>query len=121
MGGILWAYTEIACGLLCSSLPIVPRLYQEIFSTNPSDTSDTIAHKALAARSKSSASATKDGHREWVSFDTRARQKGDWIHLDDHHNPELPPRTTVDVQHRTKEEQAIEDAIEGDVDMERGS
>ena len=120
MGGILWAYAEIACGLLCSCLPIIPRLYQDLFSTSPSHTSNTTARKALAERSKGSASVAEDRHGKWVGFDSRRQQKGDWIHLDDRNNPELPPRTTVDVEHRTSEEQAIEDAIEGNVDVEEG-
>ena len=117
MGGILWGYAEIACGLLCSCLPVIPRRYQDMFSSTPRNTNNATAHKTLAERTKASTSAAKDGRTEWVPFDSRAKQRGDWIHLDDRNDPELPPRTTVDVEHRTSEEQAIEDAIEGNVDM----
>lgn len=38
---------------------------------------------------------------------------GDWIHLDDRNVPGLPPRTTVDVEHRTEDDDAVGQAVEG--------
>lgn len=35
MRGAMWAFAELACGLLCSCFPILPRLYQHISAIAP--------------------------------------------------------------------------------------
>ena len=73
---------------------------------------------------KASVSAAARQGSHWAN---KASGKGDnWIHLDDRNVPGLPPRTTVDVEQRTKDEDAVENAVEGkeinssDEDLEKG-
>ena len=64
--------------------------------------------------------AGKDGRAERVPFDSRAKQGGDQINLDNRFAPDLPPTVTVDVEQRTSEKQATEDVIEGHIYVEKG-
>ena len=74
----------------------------------------------MAERTKASTLTEKEGRAERVPFDSRAKQRGDQISLDNRFAPDLPPTVTVDVEQKTSEKQATEDAIEGHIDVEKG-
>lgn len=119
--GVMWAFAEIAFGLACSCFPILPRLYQHVSAVAPYSTS---AQGLQNETTKASVSAAAKQGTHWGN---NGRDKGgQWIHLDDRNVPGLPSRTTVDVQQRSGDDDALEDAVEGkevnsvDGDLERG-
>lgn len=123
MQGVMWAFAEIAFGLACSCFPILPRLYQHVSGITPY--SGGTADEGLQDRStKASTSAAAKQGAHWGS--KNKEKGGNWIHLDDRNIGGLPPRTTVEVEQRTVDEDAVEDAVEGkgvglaDNDLEKG-
>lgn len=110
MQGEMWAFAEIAFGLACSCLPILPRLYQHMSSISPY-TGGTSDHRFQDPSTKPSLSVAAQHAAHWGG---KGRENGgNWIHLDDRILPGLPQRTTVELQQRTKDEDAVEDAVEG--------
>ena len=110
MQGEMWAFAEIAFGLTCSCFPILPRLYQDAPSTN-SYNGEILGTDLQDPSAKNSITVAASQAARWGS---KGRENGgNWIHLDDRNVPGLPARTTVDVEHRTMDEDAVKDAVEG--------
>ena len=98
-----------------SCFPILPRLYQHVASVTPYN-SGTSGKAIQDHRTKTSVSAAAKQGSHWGN---KGRENGgNWIHLDDRNIPGIPARTTVDVEQRTKDDDAMEEAVEGkEVDL----
>ena len=122
----MWAFAEIAFGLACSCLPILPRLFQHVSSVTPytrGTSDDTLQDPST----KPSVPTAAQQAAQWRS---KGREKGgNWIHLDDRNVTGLPERTALELQQWTEDEEALENAVEGkkimkadnDLEMERGT
>ena len=106
------SFAELACGLLCSCLPILPRLYQHISAIAPYTNRHGSDQAALADDAETRATIEKAA-KTGLSKSKKGRGGGDWIHLDDKTLPSLPSRTTVDIEQRNVEEDRFDGAIEG--------
>lgn len=94
----LWADAEIACGLLCSCLVILPRLYQHLSSIVPYGGNDTPA-QGLADRS--------------TRFNPSSRKsRGHWVQLDGLASPRSPSQAREEGRNGG-DEPALENAVDG--------
>ncbi|CAF9925643.1 hypothetical protein IMSHALPRED_006739 [Imshaugia aleurites] len=71
--GVLWAIAEIACGLLCSCLVVLPRLYQHLASITPHKGDSATLARAMADQNT-----------------PEPQSKRDWIQLQDRNDGSLP-------------------------------
>ena len=103
----MWGFAEMAFGIVCSCLPILPRFYQHISAVTPyAKGQHNTTLVGPSARDSISPAAQQAIERN------KGSNGGNWIHLDDRDVPEMPERTTVDVQQRTKDEDTLEEAVE---------
>ena len=89
---------ELAFGLLCGCLPIIPRLYQHIASVPPYSNNNPTTCGA-------SDQAGKRSYR-------MANMNRDWTLLDGHSRPSMPSQAHV-TDRSASDDQALESAIEG--------
>ncbi|KAF6239014.1 hypothetical protein HO173_002886 [Letharia columbiana] len=95
---ILWVDAEIACGLLCSCLVVLPRLYQHLSSVAPNGRNGGLTH-GMADQSTR------------VNAPSR-RLRSQWVHLDGMGSPQSPTQAHKVGRNGTDEE-ALENAVEG--------
>lgn len=100
---------ELACGLICSCLPILPRLYQHVSAIAPY----TAHHGSSAQALQDPETKASFSHAARRGLAKSSKRGGDWIHLDDKTLPSLPKGTTVDIERRGSEEHAFDEVVEG--------
>jgi hypothetical protein len=100
---------ELACGLLCSCLPFLPRLYQHVSAIAPY----TAHHGSSAQALQDPETKASVSHAARRGLSKSNKRGGDWIHLDDKTLASLPKGTTVDIERRGGDEQAFDEAVEG--------
>ncbi len=91
----LWATAEIAFGLMCSCLVVLPRLYQHFCDITPYKTNPSSNDKDIRSHVKSNG-ITK---REWVKLEAKASQD----------------RKTFSREARLGDEEALDAAMEDEV------
>ena len=67
----LWATAEIAFGLMCSCLVVLPRLYQHFCDITPYKTNNSSTNKDT----RSQAASHGKTKREWVQLEAQASQE----------------------------------------------
>lgn len=100
---------EIALGLLCSCLVILPRLYQHLASIPP-------------YRGTSGNLGREGNTRHGRSNNTSAKDKGQWVQLQEANA--LPPKQSRDVKSGIENDVALGKAVDGtvgDLDLESGA
>ena len=105
---------EVACGLLCSCLPILPKLYQHLAAITPYDGTGASAQALANSSAKPSFSAATGSRNGKGAFNTRRQLKHDWAHLEDQNPPPVPMKLFIG-QQETREDQALDKAVEGKV------
>ena len=108
------SYAEVACGLICGSLPILPLFWQHI-STSSREKSislQPVNNRTPGQRSNYTPSKVT---RTWdEAYDSRHKAPGkDWVKLED---GTVTKVSDSDLEQKTVDELAVTDAILGNVE-----
>lgn len=126
---VLWATAEIAFGLMCSCLPILPRLYQHLASIAPLSTSLNTMNKPSYDDSTTKFGSNRPKRSEhWFDHErsTQADSGDGWYPMEDNEQKDRSggaPQKVFAMMGRTRDEQMVDEAIEEDgtgVDFEKG-
>lgn len=115
----LWGYAELACGIICGSLPILPLLWQHL----PHRSRDTGRISLAPVNNYNQANGTGNQAtyspgkvaRSWDdAYEASQQANGDWVKLEEGAAAPLP-KSYIE---RESDEQAINDAIIGGNEVE---
>ena len=125
---VMWAAAEVAFGLKCSCLPILPRLYQHLASIAPLSTSQNPGmHDGDSTTKVGSNKYKKSPH--WFDHEqsTQSGSSRDWFPMQDRESQDDDKqgrsRKIFTMLGRTKDEKRVDKAVEDDgtgLDLETG-
>ena len=107
------SYAEVACGLICGSLPILPLFWQHISKGSSGDiTLQPVNNRAPGQHSNYTPSKVT---RTWdEAYDSRHKAPGkDWVKLEDGSVAKVPDNH---LEPKSADEEAVTDAILGNVE-----